>query len=81
MRMHVRHLRTARWFLAAIGEDMHMFIKAYVKTKGECKIKFVPAPINMGHVEGNGYLGTIWARILQARCSFEAQKHTCVPNR
>ena len=50
----------------AIGEDMHMFIKAYIKTKGECQLQFVPAPINMGHVEGSGYLGSIWARILQA---------------
>ncbi|GAX78778.1 hypothetical protein CEUSTIGMA_g6215.t1 [Chlamydomonas eustigma] len=50
----------------AIGEDMHMFIKAYIKTKGECQIQFVPAPINMGHVEGDGYVGTIWARIMQA---------------
>jgi hypothetical protein len=49
----------------AIGEDMHMFIKAYIKTRGECQIQFVPAPINMGHVEGNGYVGTIWARIMQ----------------
>ena len=43
-----------------------MFIKAYIKTKGECQLQFVPAPINMGHVEGNGYIGGIWARILQA---------------
>ncbi len=46
-----------------------MFIKAYIKTKGDCQVQFVPAPINMGHVEGNGYLGTIWARILQVDSS------------
>lgn len=50
----------------AIGEDMHMFIKAFIRTKGEVKVQFVPAPINMGHVEGNSYLGTVWARVLQA---------------
>jgi hypothetical protein len=50
----------------AIGEDMHMFLKSFVKTKGECRMQFVPAPIIMGHVEGEGYLGTIWARVLQA---------------
>ena len=51
----------------SIGEDMHMFIKAYIRTKGEVKLQFVPAPINMGHVEGDTYLGTVWARILQVR--------------
>ena len=41
-------------------------LQAYIKTKAECKLQFVPAPIMMGHVEGNGDLGAIWARGLQA---------------
>ena len=41
-------------------------LQAYIKTKAECRLQFVPAPIMMGHVEGNSYLGTIWARVLQA---------------
>lgn len=53
-------------FPDAIGEDMHMFIKAFYRTQGACQLYPIFAPINMSHVSGSSYMGSIWARFLQA---------------
>lgn len=50
----------------AIGEDMHMAIKVFVKTGGASRIRPIYVPMNMAHVEGNTLLATCWARVLQA---------------
>lgn len=50
----------------AIGEDMHMAIKAMVKTGAVSRIWPVYVPMNMAHVEGKTYLEACWARVLQA---------------
>ena len=50
----------------AIGEDMHMFIKAYAKTRGAARLHPIFAPINMGHVNADGALASCVARYTQA---------------
>lgn len=51
----------------AIGEDMHMFIKAFLRTNGATQLHPIHAPINMTHVQGPTYLRSLWARFLQVR--------------
>eukprot|EP00878_Enallax_costatus_P010814 GHUV01011292.1.p1 GENE.GHUV01011292.1~~GHUV01011292.1.p1 ORF type:complete len:386 (+),score=118.64 GHUV01011292.1:849-2006(+) len=53
-------------FPDAIGEDMHMFIKAFLRTNGATQLHPIHAPINMCHVAGSSYLSGLWARFLQA---------------
>ncbi|KAI8471907.1 MAG: hypothetical protein J3K34DRAFT_520114 [Monoraphidium minutum] len=50
----------------AIGEDMHTFIKAYSKTGGRARLYPIFAPINMGHVNADGFFASIVARYTQA---------------
>eukprot|EP00775_Hariotina_reticulata_P002260 gene2260-2573_t len=50
----------------AIGEDMHMYIKAFLKTNGSARCYPIHAPINMCHIQGSSYLKSMWARFLQA---------------
>lgn len=50
----------------AIGEDMHMFIKAFLRTNGAATLQPIHAPINMTHVAGANWLRSLWARFLQA---------------
>jgi hypothetical protein len=49
----------------AIGEDMHMYIKAFLKTNGSARCYPIHAPINMCHIQGSSYLKSMWARFLQ----------------
>lgn len=49
----------------AIGEDMHMFIKAFLRTNGATQMHPIHAPINMTHVQGSNWLRSLWARFLQ----------------
>jgi hypothetical protein len=51
----------------AIGEDMHMFIKAYSKTRGAARLYPIFAPINMGHINADGFLASCVARYTQVR--------------
>jgi hypothetical protein len=46
---------------------MHMFIKAYSKTRGACRLYPIFAPINMGHVNADGFIASCVARYTQAR--------------
>lgn len=50
----------------AIGEDMHMFIKAFLRTNGATQLHPIHAPINMTHVQGANWVRSLWARFLQA---------------
>lgn len=54
-------------FPDAIGEDMHMFIKAFLRTNGACHLYPIHAPINMCHVQGSNWIKSLWARFLQVR--------------
>lgn len=49
----------------AIGEDMHCFIKAFLRTQGAARLLPIHAPINMCHISGATYLQGLWARFLQ----------------
>lgn len=51
----------------AIGEDMHMFIKAFLHTHGATQLHPIHAPINMTHVQGTTWVRSLWARFLQVR--------------
>lgn len=51
----------------AIGEDMHCFIKAYSKTRGAARLYPIFAPINMGHVNADGFFASCVARYTQVR--------------
>lgn len=51
----------------AIGEDMHMFIKAFLRTNGATHLHPIHAPINMTHVQGPTYVRSLWARFMQVR--------------
>lgn len=51
----------------AIGEDMHMFIKAFQRTNGATQLHPIHAPINMTHVQGPTWVRSLWARFLQVR--------------
>ncbi|KAF8057863.1 hypothetical protein HT031_005809 [Scenedesmus sp. PABB004] len=53
-------------FADAIGEDMHMYIKAFLATHGAARLLPLHAPINMAHIQGPNYLRSLWARFLQA---------------
>eukprot|EP00882_Tetradesmus_deserticola_P002372 GHRQ01002530.1.p1 GENE.GHRQ01002530.1~~GHRQ01002530.1.p1 ORF type:complete len:629 (+),score=316.28 GHRQ01002530.1:555-2441(+) len=53
-------------FPDAIGEDMHMFIKAFMRTNGATQLHPIHAPINMLHVQGPNWVMSLWARFLQA---------------
>ncbi|BDA40466.1 hypothetical protein COCOBI_01-1190 [Coccomyxa sp. Obi] len=50
----------------AIGEDFHMFVKAYFKTEGQVRLAAIPSPINMLNLQAAGWWPTIWARMVQA---------------
>jgi len=50
----------------AIGEDMHMFIKAFFMTGGKARLLPLHIPINMRHVSGDNYVKGLYARFLQA---------------
>lgn len=54
-------------FPDAIGEDMHMFIKAFLRTNGATHLYPIHAPINMLHVQGPNWVMSLWARFLQVR--------------
>ncbi|KAI9175879.1 hypothetical protein H9P43_006243 [Blastocladiella emersonii ATCC 22665] len=54
----------------AIGEDMHMFLKCFYKTRGLARSTPIFAPVNLANVQANGYWGTIAARYTQARRHF-----------
>jgi hypothetical protein len=54
-------------FPDAIGEDMHMFIKAFLRTNGATHLYPIHAPINMLHVQGPNWIMSLWARFLQVR--------------
>lgn len=49
----------------AIGEDMHMFIKCFLRTNGATRLHPIHAPINMTHVQGEGYIKSLCARFYQ----------------
>jgi hypothetical protein len=51
----------------AIGEDMHMFIKAFFMTGGKARLLPLHVPINMRHVSGDNYIKGLYARFLQVR--------------
>lgn len=53
-------------FPDAIGEDMHMYIKAFLHTNGAAHVYPLHAPMNMCHIQGSSYIGNLWARFLQA---------------
>lgn len=44
---------------------MHMFIKAYAKTNGTARLYPIFAPINMGHVNADGFFASCVARYTQ----------------
>ncbi|KAK9843528.1 hypothetical protein WJX81_007436 [Elliptochloris bilobata] len=50
----------------AIGEDFHMFVKAYFKTGGQARLAAIPAPINMLNLQAPSFVRTMWARMVQA---------------
>ncbi|CAL5225244.1 g8034 [Coccomyxa viridis] len=50
----------------AIGEDFHMFVKAYFKTHGQVRLAAIPSPVNMLNLQAGGYWETIRARMVQA---------------
>jgi hypothetical protein len=54
-------------FPDAIGEDMHMYIKVFMRTHGAARLYPLHAPINMCHVQGANWVGSIWARFMQVR--------------
>jgi hypothetical protein len=53
----------------AIGEDMHMFIKCFLRTNGATRLHPIHAPINMTHVQGEGYIKSLCARFYQVRAA------------
>ena len=44
-----------------------MFIKAYSKTKGTARLYPIFAPINMGHINADGFFASCIARYTQVR--------------
>ena len=44
-----------------------MFIKAYAKTHGSARLYPIFAPINMGHINADGFLASCVARYTQVR--------------
>jgi hypothetical protein len=46
---------------------MHMFIKAYAKTRGTTRLYPILAPINMGHINADGFVASCVARYTQVR--------------
>lgn len=50
----------------AIGEDMHLFIKAFYHTNGVTQLHPLHAPINMCHVSSDTFIASLWARFMQA---------------
>jgi hypothetical protein len=65
-------------FPDAIGEDMHMFIKAFMRTNGATHLYPIHAPINMLHVQGPNWVMSLWARFLQV-CLGTAGIDTAIP--
>ena len=44
----------------SVGEDMHMFLKCYFKTKGQCQVKIIYSPASQSnvHSDAKGIRGT-----------------------
>jgi hypothetical protein len=51
----------------AVGEDMHMVLKCFFKTKGFARMTPIFVPINLTNVESKGYLENLGARFVQAK--------------
>ncbi|KAI8976554.1 glycosyl transferase family group 2-domain-containing protein [Pilobolus umbonatus] len=51
----------------AVGEDMHMWLKCFWKTKGEARTAPIYVPINLTNVQTTGYLSNVNARYIQAK--------------
>jgi len=49
-----------------------MFIKAYAKTKGTARLHPIMAPINMGHINADGFFASCVARYTQVRAAWGA---------
>eukprot|EP00884_Botryococcus_braunii_P004764 jgi/Botrbrau1/14289/Bobra.0369s0003.1 len=50
----------------AIGEDLHMFLKAYFKTEGQARLEAIHVPINMKNLQSASYCRTLWQRAVQS---------------
>jgi hypothetical protein len=56
----------------AVGEDLHMFLKCFWNTNTVARGVPVYVPINMCHVEVDGFFANIKARYVQARRHYSA---------
>lgn len=57
---------------------MHTFIKAYAKTRGTARLYPLFAPINMGHVNADGWFASIMARYTQVGVGWGWWWHVCM---
>lgn len=51
----------------AVGEDMHMWLKCFWKTKGLVRTAPIYVPINLTNVQTESYLSNVRARYVQAK--------------
>jgi hypothetical protein len=65
-------------FPDAIGEDMHMFIKVFLRTGGRASLVPLHIPINMCHISGDNQLKTVYARYLQVGAEPRTAAGICV---